>query len=103
MGELSPEFLQIYELDARMPEDWKLTISIFDKGSGYVDELIGSTFIDMESRRHADLLFQNKMACEIELRNTKLKIKELEQEKKTAKSKKNKEKELKLKEEIDQQ
>jgi hypothetical protein len=56
MGELSPEFLKIYELDAVMPEDWKLQISILDKSS-YSDELIGKTFIDMESRRHADVLF----------------------------------------------
>jgi hypothetical protein len=39
-GDLSPEFLKIYELDAIMPEDWKLTISIMDN-QAYSDELIG--------------------------------------------------------------
>ena len=68
-----------------MPEDWKLTISLYDKGSGYADELIGSTFIDMESRRHADLHFQNKMACNIELKNTKKAIKDAEVQKKEKK------------------
>ena len=102
MGDLSPEFLQIYELDAMMPEDWKLTISLYDKGSGYTDELIGSTFIDMESRRHADLHFQNIMACNIELKNTKKKIKDLEAEKKEAKAKKDTQKIDHINEKIEQ-
>ncbi len=29
-GELNPEFLKIYELDAKFPEDWSLEISIMD-------------------------------------------------------------------------
>lgn len=31
MNELNPEFLCMYELDARLPEDWKLKIEIMDK------------------------------------------------------------------------
>ena len=103
VGDLSPDFLQIYELDAIMPEDWKLTVSLYDKGSGYADELIGSTFIDMESRRHADLHFQNIMACNIELKNTKKKIKDLETAKKEAKAKKNTQKMDHITKDIEQQ
>lgn len=29
--DLNPEFLRMCELDARLPEDWKLTIEIMDK------------------------------------------------------------------------
>jgi len=28
---LNPEFLRQYELDARLPEDWKLEIAFYDK------------------------------------------------------------------------
>jgi len=28
---LNPEFLKAYELDARLPEDWKFEISLYDK------------------------------------------------------------------------
>lgn len=29
---LSPEFFTMYELDAELPQDWKMTINIMDKG-----------------------------------------------------------------------
>ena len=31
-GDLNPNFLKIYELDAVIPEDWKLEVAIMDKG-----------------------------------------------------------------------
>lgn len=31
-GNLNPEFLKIYELDAKLPEDWQLDVAIYDKG-----------------------------------------------------------------------
>jgi hypothetical protein len=45
---LSPEFFRMYELDASLPYDWKMVISIRDKG--IVDGLIGSVEIDLEDR-----------------------------------------------------
>lgn len=50
-GELNPKFLQVFELDAKLPEDWKLEVSIKDKGlMAYSDGLIGTTVIDLENR-----------------------------------------------------
>ena len=48
---LSPDFYQMYELEADLPKDWKLTINVlsYTKGSGS-DSLIGSTVIDLEDR-----------------------------------------------------
>lgn len=36
---LSPEFFTMYEMDAELPRDWKLTINIMDKG--FMNTLIG--------------------------------------------------------------
>jgi hypothetical protein len=30
---LNPKFFRIFELDAKFPDDWKLEISIWDKGA----------------------------------------------------------------------
>ena len=48
---LSPDFYQMFELEADLPKDWKLTINVmsFSSGSGS-DSLIGSTEIDLEDR-----------------------------------------------------
>ena len=49
--DLNPKFHRTYEFDANFPEDWKLEIQIYDKGSfAYTDALIGSTIIDLENR-----------------------------------------------------
>jgi hypothetical protein len=48
---LNPKFYRAYEFDASFPEDWKIEIQIFDKGSlTYTDALIGSTTVDLEDR-----------------------------------------------------
>ena len=63
-AELSPQFHQFWELDCQLPEDWKMEISIFDKGAVQItDGLIGSTIIDLENRRHSDPLMQGKTIC----------------------------------------
>ena len=60
MGTLNPEYLRYYELDAEFPEDWRLEIGIFDKGNAaFNDKLIGRTIVDLENRRHSDLLNKN--------------------------------------------
>ena len=51
--DLNPKFYQAFELDASLPEDWRLEITIKDKGyTRYQDEEIGSTVIDLEQRRY---------------------------------------------------
>lgn len=45
---LFPGFYRIYELDAELPRDWKLTLNI--KNKGMIDNVIGSVEIDMEDR-----------------------------------------------------
>jgi hypothetical protein len=54
LNSLSPEFYKYYELDADLPEDWKLTINVKSLGDGS-DGLIGSTTIDLEDRILGDL------------------------------------------------
>ena len=50
-GELNPRFLQVCELDARIPEDWRLEVAVKDAGmAAYSDALIGATVIDLENR-----------------------------------------------------
>ena len=41
--ELNPQFLRMYELDLKLPEDWKLQIQVIDKSnlSKLNDNLIG--------------------------------------------------------------
>lgn len=40
--DLNPKFYRHYEFDANFPDDWKLEIKIYDKGSlAYTDALIG--------------------------------------------------------------
>jgi hypothetical protein len=46
---LNPHFFKFYELDADLPQDWKLQINIKSKGSSG-ENLIGSTIIDLENR-----------------------------------------------------
>lgn len=51
-NELSPIFFRQYELEAQFPRDYRLEVSIYDKGDGIDgDTLIGSTVIDLEKRR----------------------------------------------------
>ncbi len=54
--DLNPKFYRTYELDVNFPEDWKLELFIYDKRTiGYLDELIGSTIVDLEDRLYGDL------------------------------------------------
>lgn len=78
MNELNPEFLHMYELDAQLPEDWKLKIEIFDK-QNLVTPLIGKTEIDLENRRHSDLLFLNRESIQLELQQVQDKLKAFNQ------------------------
>lgn len=68
IDELNPQILRMYELDLKLPEDWKLQIQIMDKSnvSKLTDTLIGQTTIDLENRRYGDLLMQCMKACELE-------------------------------------
>lgn len=48
-NELSPLFFRQYELDAQFPQDWRLEVSVWDKGGSFGgDTLIGQTEIDLE-------------------------------------------------------
>lgn len=75
-GELNPNFLCIYELDAEFPIDNKLEVAIFDRGKAqYMDKLIGKTQIDLEARRHSDLLMINKISLKQTLDDINNKLK----------------------------
>ena len=48
---LSPNFFKYWELEADLPQDWKLTINVRSHVEGTTgDTLIGSTIIDLEDR-----------------------------------------------------
>lgn len=66
----------MYELDAHFPQDWKLEISIYDKGS-FGNSLIGSTYIDLENRLFSSPLFLARHAIKIEMDENNQKIKDL--------------------------
>lgn len=48
-SDLNPKFFRMYELDAQLPSDWKLVVSIWNK-EVIKDSLIGSVQIDLEDR-----------------------------------------------------
>lgn len=50
---LNPNFFKFYELEADLPQDWRLEIAIKSKGTSS-DSLIGSTVIDLENRYLGD-------------------------------------------------
>ena len=56
---LSPEFFQMYELDAELPSDWKMSINICDKG--ILDGLIGTVEIDLEDRVLGEATIKNRI------------------------------------------
>lgn len=70
MGELNPQYWTHYELDALFPQDSKLEVAIFDKGS-FSDNLIGATTINLENRLHSNLLQMNLHTLKIELEAAK--------------------------------
>jgi hypothetical protein len=39
-----------------------------------LDALIGSTVIDLENRRHSDVLFQNRKSCDLRLKEIQKEI-----------------------------
>jgi len=47
---LNPDFFKYFELEAELPQDWKLTINVMSKNNTGSDSLIGSTIIDLEDR-----------------------------------------------------
>lgn len=49
-GTLNPEFFKVYEMTARIPQDIKLIIKLWNKSFLFPDALIGSTEIDIEDR-----------------------------------------------------
>jgi hypothetical protein len=57
---LSPEFFKYFELEADLPEDWKLTINVMSRIEGALtDTLIGSTEIDLEDRYLGEIRTRN--------------------------------------------
>eukprot|EP00755_Sulcionema_specki_P005620 Sspe_Gene.33266::Locus_16253_Transcript_1_1_Confidence_1.000_Length_6061::g.33266::m.33266 len=49
-GQLEPEFMQSYELDATLPEDAELKVCVWDFDRVGYDDLIGYTVINLEDR-----------------------------------------------------
>ena len=47
---LNPDFFKFFELEAELPQDWKLTINVMSKNTSGSDSLIGTTVIDLEDR-----------------------------------------------------
>jgi hypothetical protein len=47
---LNPDFFKYFELEAELPQDWKLTINVMSKSNTGSDTVIGSTIIDLEDR-----------------------------------------------------
>jgi len=59
---LNPNFFKFYELEADLPQDWKLEICIKSKGTSS-DSLIGSTVIDLENRYLGDFRSREILNC----------------------------------------
>lgn len=49
----------MYELDAELPSDWKMSINICDKG--ILDGLIGTVEIDLEDRVLGEATIKNRI------------------------------------------
>lgn len=73
---LNPHFFKYYELDADLPQDWRLQINIKSKGAAG-ESLIGSTIIDLENRylgeKSSRITLQGK-SLEEEYKNLLLKL-----------------------------
>lgn len=53
---MNPQFFRTYEFEVQFPEDWRLELQIYDKSSlAFLDDMIGSTIIDLEDRLHGNL------------------------------------------------
>lgn len=64
---MNPRLLQVTELDARLPEDWRLEIAVKDAGTwASSDLLIGATVIDLENRLFSSPLQKIRRALFIE-------------------------------------
>jgi len=59
---LNPNFFKFYELEADLPQDWRLEISIKSKGTSS-ETLIGSTVIDLENRYLGDIRSREILQC----------------------------------------
>lgn len=49
-GQLNPTFGRMFEFDACLPEDYELTVQVWDWDRITQDDLIGETKIDLEQR-----------------------------------------------------
>ena len=67
---LNPEYFQIFDLEAKFPEDWRLEIAIYDKAT-FGPSLIGRTVIDLENRHYANMLWRDKQALVVHLERYK--------------------------------
>ena len=76
---LNPDFYQMFTLEADLPKDWKMTVSVFSFNEGTSpDSLIGSTVIDLEDRYIGE--HRNRKLIEMKAYEADLlqKLKELE-------------------------
>ena len=85
-GDLNPQFFKTWELDAQLPEDWKLEVAIWDRGMiEYTDSLIGSTIIDLENRHYGNTLWLQRHAIVTEIAKVKADLKLAKKKKKKTK------------------
>ena len=63
---LDPGYFRSYELDATFPNDWKLVISIMN--SGFMDNMIGASAIDLEDRFYGNMINKQRLAYDIYLK-----------------------------------
>ena len=56
---LNPEYFRAYEMMGDLPSDWRLTISIWNQSSIGFDNVIGSTFMDLEDRYYGNEYVSN--------------------------------------------
>ncbi len=93
---LNPKFRAMYPMDLVLPEDNKLTINVYSKGT-IRSSLIGGTQIDLEDRYYGDAY--NKAMISLKLYKEYY-AQKLEKERKSG-GEKNKEKERRLKRKLD--
>lgn len=62
--DLNPKFFRMFELDASLPQDWKLEIRIWNK-EFIKDSLIGSVDVDIEDRLWGQQELQQRLTLQI--------------------------------------
>ena len=63
---MNPGFYKIYELDAQLPDEWRLELRIMNKGL-MGKNLIGSFALDLEDRILGEKYLRQRLALEINL------------------------------------